>query len=120
MLRAAYPTVARLVQAKTFPDVAADERRDLLRAALLLGSDRAEPMLVDIVKKGGVLLNEARESTRATAAEVLGELSRSRVTASALQDVAQSRWGVSDETKMASANAAKLILARASGIGGAP
>ena len=43
------------------------------------------------------------------AAELLGELSRSRQTAMALQEIAGARWGVSEETRMAASNAAKRI-----------
>ena len=77
--------------------------------------------LLEIAKKGGMLVSENREATRALAADLLGELSRSRLTGAALQELAQSRWGVSEETRMAAKTAASRIAQRiAAPHGGAP
>ncbi len=111
-MRNAWPTVARIINAKNFNELALDERRELLRACVLLSPERGEPVLLDLAKKGGVLTSEEREATRAMAAELLGDLSRSRQTAMALSEIANARWGVSEETRMAAANAAKRIGAR--------
>ena len=108
-MRNAWPTVNRIIGAKTFNELGNDERRELLRACVLLSPERGEPVLLELAKKGGVLSSEEREATRAMAAELLGELSRTRATAMALQEIASARWGVSDETRMAAANAAKRI-----------
>ena len=108
-MRAAWPTVQRLVNAKNFNELGSDERRELLRACVVLSPDRGEPLLLDLVKKGGVLMSEEREASRVIAAEILGELSRSRPTAMALQELASARWGVSDETRNAASAAAKAI-----------
>ena len=51
-----------------------------------------------------MLVSENREATRALAAELLGELSRSRQTGAALHELANSRWGLSEETRMAAAD----------------
>ena len=62
-----------------------------------------------------------RQATRALAAELLGELSRSRQTGAALHELANSRWGLSEETRKAAAAAAKRIGQRLAGAaGGAP
>ena len=108
-MRNLWPIVQRIIQAKPFNDLGADERRELLRACVLLSPERGEPILVEVAKKGGVLTSEEREATRTMAAELLGDLSRSRPTAVALQELAGSRWGVSEETRNAAANAAKKI-----------
>ena len=76
---------------------------------MILSPERGEPVLLDLAKKGGVLTSEEREATRAMAAELLGDLSRSRQTAMALQEIANARWGVSEETRMAASNGAKRI-----------
>jgi serine/threonine protein kinase len=120
-VRNAWPTVARIINGKTFNELGNDERRELLRAAIILSPDRGEPLALELAKKGGVLVSENREATRALAAELLGELSRSRQTGAALHELAQSRWGLSEETRMAAANAAKRIGQRiASPSQGAP
>ena len=108
-MRNAWPTVARIINGKTFNELGNDERRELLRTALLLSPDRGEPLVLELAKKGGVLVSENREATRAVAAELLGELSRSRQTGAALHELAQSRWGISEETRVAAATAAKRI-----------
>ena len=79
----------------------------------MLSPDRGEGMALDIAKKGGVLMSEERETTRAAAAELLGEFSRSRQIAQGLSELSQVRWGVSDETRTAAAHAAKRIAERA-------
>ncbi|MCA9585565.1 MAG: serine/threonine protein kinase [Myxococcales bacterium] len=109
----AWPTVSRLASAKSFNDLGSDERRELLRALIVLSPDRGEGMALDIAKKGGVLMSEERETTRAAAAELLGEFSRSRQIAQGLSELSQVRWGVSDETRTAAAHAAKRIAERA-------
>jgi hypothetical protein len=111
-LKQAWPTVARQVRATNFHELGADERRELMRALVALSPERGEPIAVELVKKGGVFTSEDRETSRALAAEALGELSRSSGTAAMLREVAQTRWGTSDETRAASAAAAKKITAR--------
>ncbi len=111
-MRNVWPSVARIIQAKNFNELGSDERKELLRACMMLDPGRGEPVLLDLAKKGGVLTSEEREATRAMAAELLGDLSRSRPTAMALQEIANARWGVSKETQGAAANAAKRIGAR--------
>jgi len=113
-MRAAWVTVVRIINGKPFTDLGSDERRELLRCAILLSPDRGEPLAIEIAKKGGVLVTENREATRLLAVELLGELSRSRQTGAALHELSQSRWGISDETRTAAANAAKRIAQRLS------
>ena len=112
-MRNLWPIVQRIIQAKPFNDLGSDERRELLRACVILSPERGEPILLEVAKKGGVLTSEEREATRTMAADLLGDLSRSRATAMALQEIAGARWGVSDETRNAAANAAKKIGVRA-------
>ncbi|MBL8609454.1 MAG: serine/threonine protein kinase [Myxococcales bacterium] len=114
-IRGAWPTIARLVNAKNFNELGSDERRELLRALVMLSPERGEPVALDIAKKGGVLVSEEREVTRTIAADVLGDISRSVGAASALAELAQSRWGVSDETRAAASAASKKIMARLEG-----
>ena len=67
-----------------------------------------------------MIVSENREAVRALGAELLGEMSRSRQTASTLAEISQTRWGVSEETKTAAGNAAKRIGQRLAAGGGAP
>ncbi|HSO36607.1 MAG TPA: hypothetical protein VLT33_28975, partial [Labilithrix sp.] len=113
-MRNAWVTVVRIINGKTFNDLGNDERRELLRCAIVLSPDRGEPLALEIAKKGGVLVSENREATRLLAVELLGELSRSRQMGAALHELSQSRWGISEETRTAAANAAKRIGQRLS------
>jgi serine/threonine protein kinase len=108
-MRATWPTVVRIINGKNFNELGNDERRELLRALILLSPERGEPIALELAKKGGVLVSENREATRALAAELLGDLSRSRQIGAALHELAQSRWGLSEETRMAATSAAKRI-----------
>jgi eukaryotic-like serine/threonine-protein kinase len=119
-MRNAWVTVARIINGKTFNELGNDERRELLRAAIILSPERGEPLALELAKKGGVLVSENREATRALAAELLGELSRSRQMGASLHELAQSRWGLSEETRMAAATAAKRIGQRLAGPQGGP
>jgi serine/threonine-protein kinase len=111
-LKPVWSVVARQVRAANFHELGADERRELMRALVSLSPDRGEPIALELVKKGGVFTSEDRETSRALAAEALGECSRSTATAATLREVAQTRWGTSDETRAAAAAAAKTIVAR--------
>jgi len=114
-LRGAWVAVQRAVQAKPFFDLGTDERKELLRALFLLAPERGEPMIVELVKKGGVLASESRESTRALACDVLGDYSRSRIAIAALNEVFASRWGTAEETRQAATAALAKIAARVEG-----
>ncbi len=118
-LRGSWPNVARAVNGKMFPDLGSDERRELLRALLVLSPERGEPIALELAKKGGVLVSGEREATRAIAAEVLGDCSRSMSVAHGLNELAQTRWGISEETRQASIVAAKKIASRVE-MGGSP
>jgi hypothetical protein len=118
-MRGTWSTIQRLVRAKEFDKLGSDERKELLRALVVLSPERGEPIAIELAKKGGIVASDDREATRVAAAEVLGELSRSATVAAALTEVSQARWGTSDETRSAAAAAAKQIQARIEG-GAAP
>jgi eukaryotic-like serine/threonine-protein kinase len=111
-VKGVWPAVARAVKAPTFNELGLDERRELLRALVVLGPQSGEPMVLELAKKGGVLLTEEKEATRLAAIEILGEFSRSGGVSIALHEVSQSRWGSSEETRTAAANAARQINQR--------
>ncbi|MCL2723577.1 MAG: serine/threonine protein kinase [Polyangiaceae bacterium] len=113
-MRNSWVSISRIIHNKTFNDLGNDERYELLRACILLSPERGEPLVLDLAKKGGVLVNESREATRTLAASLLGDLSLSQKVASALEDLAHSRWGTSDETRAAASDAAKRIAQRLS------
>jgi hypothetical protein len=69
-------------------------------------------MVLELAKKGGVLLSGEREATRTVAIEVLGELSRSHAVAQALDDLTHSRWGTSEDIRSSASQAARSIQAR--------
>jgi hypothetical protein len=108
----AWPIVRRLLEKPGFNDLGADERRDVLMALYVLSPEHGEPLLIEVVKKGGVFKSEGREVTRALAAAVLGEHARSRTALAALEDVSGSRWGTAEETREAASGAAAKITAR--------
>jgi hypothetical protein len=111
-LKGAFPTVSRHVKAPGFAELGTDERKELLRTLLALSIDHGEVVLLELLKKGGVFVSQTREASRISAAEVLGELSVSPMVAEALREVAQSRWGTSEETRVAANAAAAAIGAR--------
>jgi hypothetical protein len=111
-LKGAFPTVSRHVKAPGFSELGTDERRELLRTLLGLSIDHGEVVALELLKKGGVFVSQSREGSRISAAEILGELSASPMVAEALREVGQSRWGTSEETRVAANGAAAAINAR--------
>jgi hypothetical protein len=113
----AWGGISRQVKDPAFNERGADERREFLRALIALSPERGEPIALEIAKKGGVFTSGAREETRVAAVEALGELSSSAQVASALRELAQARWGTSEETRTAAQTAADLITQRLAGGG---
>ncbi len=113
-MRNLWVSVARMINGKGFGELGSDERRALLRAAILLVPERGETLVMDLAKKSGVLVSASREATRSLAAEVLGEFSCSRSIGAALHELSLSRWGVSEETRATAKAAARLIGQRLS------
>jgi serine/threonine protein kinase len=111
-LKGAFPSVSRHVKAAGFSELGADERRELLRTLHALSAEHGEPVALELLRKGGMFVSQTREAARVSAAEVLGELSISPGVAEALREVAQSRWGTSEETRAAASSAATAIVAR--------
>jgi hypothetical protein len=113
----AWTAIARQVRLPDFNDRGSDERREFIRALVTLSPDRGEPIALELVKRGGVFVSESREATRVAAAEALGAVSRSLAVAAELREIAEARWGTSDQTRSAAATAAGLIAKRFDGRG---
>jgi serine/threonine protein kinase len=111
-LRNAWATVSRMVKAANFNELGMDERRELIRALIVLVPERGEPAALEIAKKGGIIVSEEREATRLACIETLGDVSRSGTTAAALREIAQARLGTSEDTRHAAAAAARAIVER--------
>ena len=128
MVRSLWPTVARHAKQPNFHELGSDERVELMRTLIVLAPERGEPLAIEIAKKSGVFISEEKEASRTAAIEALGQLSRSATTAAALREIAQARWGTTDETRAAAHTAADLISQRLSQVaasspapsGGAP
>jgi hypothetical protein len=118
-VKAAWTAIARQIKLPDFNERGSDERREFLRALVALSPERGEPIALEIAKKGGVFVSESREGTRVAAVEALGAISRSPQVVAALRELAQSRWGTSDETRNAASAAADLITERLKGGAGA-
>ncbi len=116
----AWPTVARMIRASEFPERPPEEQRAVLDTMLLLGPDRGEPLALELAKKSSVLSSGKREALRVCAIDALGEHARSQAALDALRELAQARWGTSDETRGAAQAAADRIAARIAGGEGAP
>jgi eukaryotic-like serine/threonine-protein kinase len=114
-VKGAWSAIARQIKLPDFNERGSDERKEFLRALIGLSPEKGEPIALELAKKGGVFVSDAREGTRVAAAEALGEISRSREVAAALRELAQSRWGTSEETRSAAAAAADLISERLTG-----
>ena len=108
---ALFPVLANLLKSPSFNDLGIDERREVMRAVILL-QPPGEGMILELAKKGGVLLSEEKEATRLAAIETLGEFSRNPVMASALKDLSTTRWGTSEDVRNQAAASSKDIAGR--------
>jgi hypothetical protein len=115
-LKGTWPTIARVVQ-KLPPGLGSDEKLELMRALVTVDPNRGEGIAIEIAKKGGIVQSEERESARFAACQALGEKSSSRAALMAMNEVSQSRWGTSQETRDAAANAVRDITTRLEGGG---
>ena len=111
-VKGTWPQIARMVRQPQLNELGLDERRALLNALLALSPQSGEPIALELAKKGGIVVSEEREATRIAAMEALGEHSRSSQISQALHEVAQARWGTSEETRAAAGAAARSINAR--------
>lgn len=111
-VKALWPAIARHVKAPTLHELGSDERADLMRALLVLSPERGEPIALELAKKGGVFSSGEKEASRLSAIEALGACSRSHAVATALRELAQARWGTSDDVRAAAGAAADLVTQR--------
>jgi hypothetical protein len=111
-LKAGHPAIARKAKTAPLHQLSGEERYALLTGLVALAPQHGEPVAVEIAKKGGLVTSDDREIVRIVACQVLGENSTSRVTMGALQEVADSRWGTSSETRAAAQAAVDAIKAR--------
>lgn len=108
----AWPMVARMVRAGEFPERPPEEQRAVLDTILLLGGDRGEPLALEMAKKSGVLASGRREALRVCVIDALGQHARSQAALDAMREIAQTRWGTSEETRGAAQAAADRIATR--------
>jgi len=114
-VRSAWPIVKRAYDRAGFHDLGTEERREMLRALVSLSPEHGEPVVVELLEKGGLFQSEAKQTSRAIAASVLGETSSSPAVIAALEAVAQARWSASESTRQAARDAAERIRARKGG-----
>jgi hypothetical protein len=108
----AVPRLIKRAQDGGFHKLPADERREVLAAMYTLSPERAEPVVIEIVQKHGLLVDEAVEETRALAADLLGQRSRSSDALQAVLGATKRRWWNTQLLREAAARAAEAIAAR--------
>jgi hypothetical protein len=112
-IRALFPVVVRLAREPSFDDLDEGDRREILRALLLLSPEHGEPVVVEVLRRGGVLATGTREVSRVLAAQALGESARTVASHDALRQVEATRVGVGEGLRRAAAAAASAIAGRA-------
>ena len=117
-LKRVVAAVTRRINATSFGSLVPEERRELFTTVIFLAPDRGEALALEVAKKGGLFTNESREVSRVAAIDALGAASSSRSVAQALNQIAQSRWATSDDTRSRAAAAAAQVEARAGSAGG--
>jgi hypothetical protein len=106
------PLLVRRIEEPSFHGLSTEERHETLRALFALHPTRAEQLVIELLSQRQVLKNEARDRTRAIAAELLGEHGTSAEAMQSLAAAAKGWWGISDELKAAAQAAAKAIEER--------
>jgi predicted Ser/Thr protein kinase len=108
----AVPRLIKRAQDSAFHKLSQGERRELLAALYALDQARAEPVVIDILQKHGILVDEAAEQTRALAATLLGERARSMEALQAALSAMKRRWWNTQTLRERASAAAELIAAR--------
>jgi hypothetical protein len=109
------PPLVHRAEDASFHALSADERREILRALFALHPSRAERLAIELLSQRQLIKNEARERSRAIAAQVLGELAATGESLAALANAAKGGWGTSDELKHSALAATKAIEERTRG-----
>jgi len=109
---AAAPRLVKRAQESSFHKLPEGERRELLAALYSLDPERGEPVVIDIVQKHGLFVDEAIEQTRALAADLLGQRARSNEALQAVLAATKRRWWNTQPLRDAAARAAEAIGAR--------
>lgn len=112
MVQGAVPRLVKRAQESAFHKLPEDERRELLAAIYTLDPERGEPVIVEIVQKHGLFVDEAVEQTRALAAELLGQRARSNEALQAVLAATKRRWWNTQLLRDAATRAAEAIEAR--------
>ena len=108
----AAPRLTKRAQESSFHKLPEAERRELLAAIYSLDPERGEPVVIEIVQKHGLFVDEAVEQTRALAAELLGQRARSNEALQAVLAATKRRWWNTQPLRDAAARAAEAIGAR--------
>jgi hypothetical protein len=106
------PLLVRRIEEPAFHGLSTEERHETLRALFAMHPARAEQLVIELLSQRQVLKNEARDRTRAIAAELMGEHGTSAEAMQSLAAAAKGWWGISDELKGAAQAAAKAIEER--------
>jgi hypothetical protein len=112
-MRTLFPLVVRLAREPSFDALAESDRLEILRALLLLSPEHGEPVVVEILRRGGMMATGSREASRVLAARALGEAGRTIASHDALRHVEAARVGVSEALRRAAAEAARAVARRA-------
>jgi eukaryotic-like serine/threonine-protein kinase len=111
-VQSAVPRLVKRAQDSAFHKLSAEERREVLAAIYSLDQERAEPVVIDIVQKHGLLVDEAVEETRAIAADLLGQRARSSDALQAVLGATKRRWWNTQPLRDVAGRAAEAIATR--------
>jgi hypothetical protein len=108
----AAPRLVKRAQESGFHKLPEAERRELLAAIHSLDPARGEAVVIEILQKHGLFVDEAVEQTRALAADLLGQRARSNEALQAVLAATKRRWWNTQLLRDAAARAAEAIGAR--------
>jgi hypothetical protein len=111
-VQGAAPRLMKRAQESAFHKLPEGERRELLTAIYSLDPERGEPVVIEIVQKHGLFVDDAVEQTRALAAELLGQRARSNEALQAVLAATKRRWWNTQPLRDAAVRAAEAIGAR--------
>jgi hypothetical protein len=111
-IKVAGPFLALRIRSPGFDDLSLEERRAALDTVSRLTEARAEALALELLDGGGLIKREAREQTRALAAELLGRIGTSDEAKKALETARGQRFYASREVREAAARALEAGAAR--------
>lgn len=111
-VKAAGPSMVRLVESETFMRRPLAEQQRIFEALWLMNAARAESLLIQVIEQHGIMADERMDQTRTVAANVIGAYGTSEQAMIALDNAGRRRPWNTPPLRIAAGAAAEAVASR--------